>query len=230
MTFFFADRFSADRASLMTRRGFGRRLIGTAALTTTVTATFGFAAGAAAATDRTALGAVRQMRQLAGATFEKETRLLHPDDKVFQSDLLWTRETGQLLVTMFDGSSLSLGENAEVRLDDTLGSNAVSSFLHILDGAFRFDSGKAEKPAAPPKIDTPFAILSLRGTDVFGGPFEKSYDIFVFSGEVEVRNNAGAVILKPGYGTSLTARNVPPTPPKVWGDAKIKRARAMVGE
>nr|BAP28498.1 hypothetical protein [uncultured bacterium] len=218
----------------MTRRGFAHRLISTAALTATVSTSlatsFGLAAGAAAATDRTALGSVKQMRQLAGATFGKETRLLHLDDKVFQRDLLWTRDGGQLLVAMLDGSALSLGENAEVRLDESLGNNPVSSFLHVIGGAFRFNSGNAEKPATPPKINTPFAILSLRGTDVFGGRFEKSYDIFVFSGEVEVRNDAGAVILKPGYGTSLTARNVPPTRPKVWGDAKVKRARAMVGD
>ncbi|MDY0882204.1 FecR family protein [Dongia soli] len=227
----FADRFSSDRALLMTRRGFARGLIGTAALTTSLSMSFAFTAGTAdAATDRTALGSVKQMRQLAGASFEKETRLLHPDDKVFQSDLLWTRDGGQLLVAMFDGSSLSLGENAEVRLDDSLASNPVSGFLRILGGAFRFNSGKAEKPAESPKIHTPFAILSLRGTDVFGGRFEKSYDIFVFSGEVEVRNDAGAVILTSGYGTSLTASNVPPTRPKIWGDAKIKRARAMVGD
>lgn len=235
MTLPFAGRFSADRTSLMTRRGFARRLAGSAALSTSLTASlvtsFGFAAGtAAAATDRTTLGSVKQMRQLAGATFDKETRLLHLDDKVFQSDLLWTRDGGQLQVAMLDGSTLNLGENAEVRLDDSLGGNSVSNFLHVLRGAFRFNSGNAEKPTAPPKIDTPFAILSLRGTDVFGGPFEKSYDIFVFSGEVEVRNDAGAVTLKPGYGTSLTARNVPPTQPKVWGDAKVKRARAMVGD
>ena len=232
MTRPFADRLSTDRAAQMTRRVFAHRLIGTAALTASVSTTLatgiGLAAGAAAATDRTALGNVKQMRQLAGATFDKETRLLHPEDKVFQSDLLWTRDGGQLLVAMLDGSSLSLGENAEVRLDDSLGSNPVSSFLHVLGGAFRFNSGKAEKPAAPPKIDTPFAILSLRGTEVFGGRLDKTYDIFVFSGEVEVRNEGGTVILKAGDGTSLVERSVAPTPPKAWGQAKINRAKAML--
>ncbi|MDY0883569.1 FecR family protein [Dongia soli] len=222
----FADDFSADRAALVTRRDFACRVIGTAALTIT----FGFAAGRAVANDRAIFGNVRQKRQIAGASFGKYTRLLHVDDKVFQSDLLWTGKDGQLQVAMLDGSSLSLGENAEVQLNDSLAGNTFSSFLHILDGAFCFNSGKAERPPASPKIETPFAILSLRGTEVFAGRFESSYDIFVSSGEVEVQNDAGAVTLKAGHGTSLRARNVPPTRPEVWSDAKIKRARALAGE
>ncbi|MDY0885781.1 FecR family protein [Dongia soli] len=226
MTLFLADRFSAERASLVTRRVFACRLIGTAALTTT----FGFTAGRAVADDRAIFGNVRKRRPVAGATFGEGTRLLLLHDKVFRNDVLWTRNGGQLQVAMIDGSTLSLGENAKVVLNDSLSSNTGSSFLHILGGAFCFNSGKAEQPAAPPKIETPFATLSLRGTEVFGGRFDKSYGIFVSKGEVEVRNDAGAITLNAGRGTSLTTRNVPPTQPEVWSDAKVKRARALAGE
>ncbi|TXH38094.1 MAG: hypothetical protein E6Q98_04510 [Rhodospirillaceae bacterium] len=221
-----ADRLSGHRLSALTRRGFTSRLIGTAALTTT----FGFVAARAIADNRVIFGNVRQRRPLAGATFREDSRLLLVHDKVFQSDLLWTRNGGELQVTMLDGSALSLGENAEVRLNDSLRSNSVSSFLDILEGAFCFNSGKAEKPAAPPTINTPFAILSLRGTEVFGCRFEKSYGIFVSSGEVDVRNDAGMITLKAGHGTSLAARNIPPTRPEVWSDAKVQRARTLAGE
>nr|BAP28516.1 hypothetical protein [uncultured bacterium] len=218
----FADRRPADRFSLMTRRRFACRLAAAAALTS------GGWANHAAADDRMTLGAVNKLRQLAGATFGKKARLLNIGDKVFRDDLLWTRDGGQLQIDMLDGSKLSLGEDAEVRLDDSLRGSAAASFLDILSGAFRFNSGQAEKPASPPKINTPFAILSLRGTEVFGGRLDKTYDIFVFSGEVEVRNEGGAVVLKAGDGTSLVDRKTAPTPPKAWGQPKINRAKAML--
>ncbi|MET1027164.1 MAG: FecR family protein [Dongiaceae bacterium] len=209
----------------MTRRDLHRLLAGAAGLGVT-----SLLASPSSAASRTQLGTVDMIVPVAGATFGTTTRLLKIADRVYRNDQLWTKDRGQLHIAMLDGSSLSIGERAEVTLDDSVVSpaSATSGFLRVLRGAFRFRSPGTEKPSQPPQIDTPFAVLSLRGTEVFGGPIDGAYGILVISGEVEVTNEGGSVILKPGDGTTLTARNVAPTPPKQWPEAKVKRAKAML--
>jgi hypothetical protein len=214
------------RHALLTRRDLHRALLAA----TLISGGIPFLPQPSAADARSQLGHVDQIRQVAGASFDTVTRLLRASDAVYRNDLLWTRETGQLHVALLDGGSLSLGENAEVALDDSVGGSggAAAAFLRVLSGAFRFSSGGVEKPAAPPKIETPFAVLSLRGTEVFGGTIDKAYSIFVISGEVGVANAGGQVILKAGEGTMLTSRDKAPTLPKVWPAAKVQRAKAML--
>ncbi len=189
-----------------------------------------FLARTSQAADRTQLGTVDKMHPLAGATYEKDTHLLGIGDKVYQDDRLWTRDQGQIHVALLDGSNLSIGENAEVTLDASMvgAIGLTATFMRVIRGAFRFNSGNGEKPANPPRIDTPFAIISLRGTEVFGGRLDKGYSIFVIDGEIDVTNDGGSVTLKAGEGTMLTGRDEAPTPPKVWPEAKVKRAKAML--
>jgi len=210
----------------MTRRELHRLLAGAASLGVTSL----LASPSSAAASRTQLGTVDMIVQVAGATYGTTSRPLKIADRVYRNDQLWTKDRGQLHVSMLDGSSLSLGERAEVTLDDSIvgPASATSSFMRVLRGAFRFRGPGTEKPTQPPQIDTPFAVLSLRGTEVFGGPIDGAYGILVISGEVGVTNDGGSVILKAGDGTTLTARNVAPTPPKQWPEAKVKRAKAML--
>lgn len=172
------------------------------------------------------LGTVARMKKLSGATRGSDSRSLAIGDKVYRDDLLWTRSGGQLRIDLSDGSNLSLGENAEVTLEDSMLSSG-SSFLRILSGAFRFGSGGGEKAATPPKIETPFAVLSLRGTEVYGVRFGKAWGFFVSSGQVEVSNDTGSVILNAGDGTQVDARNGKFAPVKKWGAPKIAQAKAQ---
>ena len=213
--------------SLITRRQFHRLSLGS-----------GIAAGALAggilpfasarAEDLTQLGTVSQMAKISGATHDKDSRSLTIGDKVFRGDLVWTRSRGQLRIDLLDGSNLSLGENAEVQLDDSMLSGGSSAFMRALSGAFRFNSGGGEKAPTPPRIETPFAVLSLRGTEVYGVYFGKTLAIFVSEGEVEVSNDSGSVTLGKGEGTEVYSRTGKLETPKQWGAPKIKRAKAML--
>jgi hypothetical protein len=71
--------------------------------------------------------------------------------------------------------------------------------------------------------------MTVRGTEFFAGPIDGAYGVFVFDGEVDVATSAGSVTLKKGEGTTLTESRVAPTPPKLWGAAKIARAERLVG-
>jgi hypothetical protein len=65
-----------------------------------------------------------------------------------------------------DGTELTLGENADVTLDEFVyDSGAKSSFvLNVTKGALRFVSG--DLPSSAYKIKTPVATLGIRGTDI----------------------------------------------------------------
>lgn len=206
------------------RRGLGRLVFGGVLAAGVIPALLPLQSAQAA--DLVQLGAVARMKKLSGATRGPDSRSLAIGDKVYRDDLLWTRSGGQLRIDLSDGSNLSLGENAEVMLEDTMLSGSGSSFLRILSGAFRFGSGGGEK-ATTPKIETPFAVLSLRGTEVYGVRFGKAWGFFVSSGQVEVSNDTGSVILNAGDGTQVNARNGKLAPVKKWGAPKIAQTKAQ---
>jgi hypothetical protein len=77
-------------------------------------------------------------------------------------------------------------------------------------------------------VKTPFAIIAARGTTFWAGPSNDVVGVFVQEGVVGVRNRGGSVTLRAGQGTDLTAPDVPPTPPKAWGEKRIAAAMATV--
>jgi hypothetical protein len=213
-----------------TPRLIGRRDIGRIGLGGALLAGMGglLSASPASAEDRTQLGTVERMEKIAGATHGADSRSLAIGDKVFQDDLLWTRSHGQLRINLLDGSNLSLGENAEVALDNSMLSGGGSAFMRVLNGAFRFSSGGGEKASTAPRIETPFAVLSLRGTEVYGARFGRSLGFLVTSGQVEVSNDTGSVLLNEGEGTEVDSRKGELEAPRKWGAAKVKHIKALL--
>jgi len=209
----------------LTRRGLGRLALG--GTFTAWGASTLLPVTAASANDLTQLGLVTHMQKISGATHGPDSRSLTIGDKVYRNDLLWTRSHGQLRVDLSDGSNLSIGENAEIALDESMLSGGGSAFLRILSGAFRFASGGGEKAATPPKIETPFAVLSLRGTEVYGVKFGNEWGFLVSSGQVEVSNDTDSVVLNEGEGTEVSSRNGKLEPPKKWGAPKVARTKAQ---
>lgn len=212
-------------SAAVTRRRFGHLAIGAAVL---AGSGIGLPLAPALADELTQLGTVARMKKLSGATRDNNSRSLTIGDKVYRDDLLWTRSGGQLRIDLKDGSNLSLGENAEVTLEDSMLSGGGSSFLRIVSGAFRFGSGGGEKAATPPKIETPFAVLSLRGTEVYGLKFGATWGFFVSEGQVEVSNDSGAVVLNKGDGTEVSSRTGKLEPVKQWGAPKIAHTKAQL--
>ena len=151
---------------------------------------------------------------------------------IHRSEQLWTGAGGRLHLALSDGAGVELGENARLTLDDFVlpADGAGRLVIRSIAGAFRFAGGAVDRSApGAVKIVTPVAIMTVRGTDFFAGPIDGAYGVFVYRGAVEVATAAGSVTLKDGEGTSLTRNSVAPTPPKLWGAAKIARAEKLVG-
>jgi len=185
----------------------------------------------ALATESDIIGSATQLKPEAGARFDGKPRALAVGAEVHRDEQVWTAAGGRLDIQFADGSSITLGENARVVLDEFVmpeGAGTGSQVVRSITGALRFVGGAVDKSGAT-KIVTPIATMTVRGTEFFAGPIDGTYGVFVFDGEVDVATSAGSVTLKKGEGTTLSQSRVAPTPPKTWGDAKIARAEKLVG-
>jgi hypothetical protein len=177
------------------------------------------------------IGNATQLKPEAGARLDGEPRELAVGAEVHRDEQVWTAGGGRLDIQFADGSSITLGENARVVLDEFVmpeGTGTGSQVVRSITGALRFVGGAVDKSGVT-KIVTPIATMTVRGTEFFAGPIDGVYGVFVFDGEVDVATSAGSVTLKKGEGTTLTQSHVAPTPPKTWGAAKIARAEKLVG-
>jgi len=186
----------------------------------------------AAAAEAPVIGNAQRLTPEAGARLEGETRELAVGAELHRDEQVWTTGGGRLDIQFADGSTVSLGENARMVLDEFVlpEDGAGSQVLRSVTGALRFVGGAIDssKPGAT-KIVTPMATMVVRGTDFFAGPIDGTYGVFVFHGRVDVATSGGSVSLTDGEGTSLTQSSVAPTPPKLWGAGKIARAEKLVG-
>ena len=138
---------------------------------------------------------------------------------------------GRLELAFIDGSRLTVGEQAEVVLDQFVYNPGGPSLFHAaIVGPFRFISGRLAKGASrAASVTTPFAVLGLRGTDVWGGPLDGINGVLLFEGVVTV-SSAGsiAVLSAPGQGTNIAGPGAAPGPVTNWPAAKVARALATV--
>jgi len=150
-------------------------------------------------------------------------------DNVVRDERVHTGPQSRLQLALTTGGSLTLGENASLRLTQSLEASAKTYNRLDVRGAFRMVSAAAQMPRKQEWIlNTPVATIGVRGTDFWGGPIDGALDVMVLSGAVEVMNDAGHVMLKPSQGTVVRDQVTAPSVPVIWGDSKVQRALSMV--
>lgn len=123
-----------------------------------------------------------------------------------------------------DETSLVMGENAEVRLDEFVYDKDGSATINLVTGALRFISSANGHPGKL-TIKTPVATIGIRGTDFWAGPIDGVYGVLLLTGNVEVSNPAGTVILNtPRTGTLISGADVAPGDAVPWPDDRRVRA------
>ena len=137
--------------------------------------------------------------------------------------------------TFIDDTTLTLGENARVVVDRYVFNPNTSTGAMVLNtssAALRFSSGKiGQMRNKDVTVNTPFAALSVRGTEFWAGFVDYKYGVVLLSStgtRVGVSNSAGAVMLDEQYeGTdfepSLKGTSAPGRP-YIWAPDKIARA------
>jgi len=142
-------------------------------------------------------------------------------------DVVTTGADARLVVELDDGTVLTLGENAELKIDEfVFNKPGIADRLKLFaGGAFRFTSGRlAKTDASIIEIQTRVPALGVRGTDFWAGPLDGNYSVLVFDGALEVSNNDASVILDdPGEGTNI-ADGGSPGPVTRWPQEKVQRA------
>jgi len=147
-----------------------------------------------------------------------------------------TIETGvgaRLEINFVDGTTFTVGEKSKVTVDRFVfnpGGNKNVLKLAVV-GPFRFISGKLSKSlGANVSVTTPFATIGIRGTNVWGGPIDQRYGVFLATGIVSVTSGGKTVVLsRPGSGTNIANdKGAPPGGITQWPQDKVARALATV--
>lgn len=185
-----------------------------------------------AAGERPQVGGVDRLEKSATASYEADKRSLAAHDPVLFQDVIETTGEARLAITLEDGTTITLGENASVRIDEFVyePDNQTGKLgLSVLEGAFLFVGGETENLAdSEVEIDTSVGTLGVRGTTVWGGRIDGSYGVLCADGAVTVRSAAGEVNLTAGEGTSIASKDTAPTAPKKWPEEKVQRAVATI--
>ena len=179
----------------------------------------------------TSIGTVRRVQAQVDALRAADILKLSVAAPLEANDVLRSGERARLEAELVDGTKLTLGESAELKLDNFVydpENSARNRLIARIKGAFLFVGGKVEGAGSEVKIITANAVMGVRGTTFWGGPIDNAYGVLALSGVVTVSTNAGSVTLTEGQGTMITAADAPPEAPKTWPGAKRDRAIATV--
>jgi hypothetical protein len=185
--------------------------------------------GAANAADGAAVGKVSDVDGTTEIVSEGASAAAAKGAAVRMNDELLTDADGRLQVTFRDNTVLTLSENARVVIDRYVydpEQGVGDVLLTTTQGAFRFATGKMKELTEKTiTVETPVAQVGVRGTEFWGGPVDGEYSVLLLAGEVNVRNQAGTVVLnKPGFATMIRSRLVAPVLPSLWSPDRIQSA------
>ncbi len=172
------------------------------------------------------------------------TSQLAKGDRIYVGDTIKTGPQARLLILFEDASSLTLGEQAEIVVDDFVyvaenrNPSGEKQALTILKGVFQYVSGQISKENPQQMaLATPVATIGIRGTTFVGGeltvgmpPGQPHYGFQINEGAIEVITPSGSVVLnEPGEGTFLPLdRLAAPTPVRQWTAEEAAEAQAAI--
>lgn len=170
-------------------------------------------------------GFVAKARGRSTGRLDGSVRDLGAESELFLQELVQTYASARLEMALGTETRVTLGERTRLKIEKSLVDRG--GVLLLERGALLFDRHDGGK-ASGGVVRMPFAIIAARGTRFFVGPSNDVIGVFVERGSVSVRNNGGRVVLEAGEGTNLTSPDVAPTPPVMWGAARIQAALASV--
>jgi ferric-dicitrate binding protein FerR (iron transport regulator) len=152
-------------------------------------------------------------------------RALAREAPVFIADRVRTAEASRLTLQLGRRTRVRLGELARLTIDRYLVDAGGEITLEA--GAMLFDRPSGAPPS-PLQVRSSFGLIAVRGTRFFAGPSGGVFGVFVQRGRVVVAGGGQQVELQQGQGTDLRYPGAAPSPPKTWGDGRIKAALASV--
>jgi hypothetical protein len=182
-------------------------------------------ADAAHAESQDSAGAVEDLKGEAFAEKDAKRRALERAAPLFIQDQVGTGVASRLTMRLGRDTTLKLGERARLVLDRYLVD--AGGEISLESGPLLFDRPRPN-PKAPVRIRSSFGLIAVRGTRFFAGPSNNVFGVFVARGSVAVSAAGRRVVLRAGEGTDIARPGAPPTPPKRWGEPRIRAALASV--
>jgi len=115
-------------------------------------------------------------------------------DSLFWNDLLQTTQTGRLRAGLTDGSILSLGSSAELRVVQHDAASQQTS-LELNYGKLRNRVVKITQPNGKYEVKTPNAVIGVIGTDFYVAYENNITTVACYSGQVTVNVLGNAKVL-----------------------------------
>jgi hypothetical protein len=170
-------------------------------------------------------GAVDDSRGECYAQVAATRRALAPAAQVFIGDTVRTGAQSAIGLHLGTATQVRLGAEALLRIDRFVVN--AGGILVLERGGMVYDHGPSDAPADV-ALRTPFGLVAVRGTRFFAGPSNGVFGVFVERGEVTVVGVNTAVVVTSGFGTDIARPGDEPTPPHLWGAARIAAAMASV--
>lgn len=135
------------------------------------------------------------------------------NDELAAGDVIKTFKGGRLVLGLTDGSQAVIGEQTIVEIADL--SRSPRTIFNVLRGKTRIRVEKMGGRPNPYRVNTPTAVIAVRGTlfDVLVSGRETR--VLVHEGEVAVSNQASPtvlVVLPPGWSTRVREGRPPDSP------------------
>lgn len=172
------------------------------------------------------VGAVSDLRGEAAAERASQRLKLQVKSPVELGDTLMTAKRSRLKAALGDKTTLQLGAETKVKIDNFI-VDAGGELTLGGNGAMLLDAPSGGFPKGL-VVESPFALIAVRGTRVFAGKIDGVFGVFVDRGSVNVTAGGRTVRLRQGQGTDIKRRGDPPGPVKTWGQPKIRKAFALV--
>jgi hypothetical protein len=158
---------------------------------------------------------------------------LQPGEPLQRQDNLKTGPGARLSLTFKDGTRLAIGENALLVIGDYVpeqGRTGGALILELHEGAIRLT---AKEPAKAPdkrvEVRTPAGRITARAMDVWSGPIDGKVGVLLMDGRLDVRNDAGVVVLhKKKLGTMVAHHASAPERAVTWPAEKVNQALLSV--
>ena len=180
---------------------------------------------------------VRLLQAPAWRVHEGARSALRPGDELTAGDNVVTGAGARLLIDLAEGSTVKLGENAELALAELIAPEhergLFKGFLDVVRGAFRFTTtvvGRQRDIRA--RIGS--ATIGIRGTDVWGKHEDARDFVVLLEGRISIERDGQSVTLDqaqslymaPAGQASLTVAAVDPLDLARWAQETEPQAAA----
>jgi hypothetical protein len=141
---------------------------------------------------------------------------LAPGAVLRASDTLYTGGEARVLLTLAEGSSVKLGENAQLRLAniEVRRDGVFASAMNVVQGAFRFTTAAfAKSRRREVDISVSSVTAGIRGTDLWGKAAADRDIVCLIEGRVEVsRPGDPTITMDQPLSFYIAPRNAPALP------------------